>query len=114
MVTLYGIKTCDTCKKARVWLEQNGIEHRFHDFRVDGLPESLLQQFIDNLGWGKLLNKNSTSWRQLVPEQQADLDEEKALGLMMEIPTLIKRPVLAKGDSYLLGFKPETYQTFLK
>lgn len=114
MVTLYGIKTCDTCKKARVWLEQNGIEHRFHDFRVDGLSESLLQGFIDQLGWEKLLNKSSTSWRQLSAEQQADLTEAKAKQLMLEVSTLIKRPVLDTGKGLLLGFKPEVYAANLK
>jgi arsenate reductase (glutaredoxin) len=110
MVTLYGIKTCDTCKKARAWLEQNGIEHRLHDFRVDGLNESQVQGFIDKLGWEKLLNKSSTSWRQLSPEQQAGLSEAKAKQLMLEVPTLIKRPVLDTGSGLLLGFKPEIYK----
>lgn len=114
MHVLYGIKTCDTCKKARAWLEQNGIEHRFHDFRVAGLNESQVQSFIDKLGWEKLLNKSSTSWRQLSPEQQAGLSEVKAKDLMLEVPTLIKRPVLDTGSDLLLGFKPEIYKDKLK
>lgn len=110
MFVLYGIKACDTCKKARTWLEQNRIEYRFHDFRADGLSENQLQTFIDGLGWEKLLNKVSTSWRQLTPEQQADLTETKAMQLMLEMPTLIKRPILDMGSELLLGFKPEFYQ----
>lgn len=114
MYVLYGIKTCDTCKKARAWLEQNGIEHRFHDFRVDGLSENQLQTFFDQLGWEKLLNKASTSWRQLNAEQQADLSEAKAKSLMLATPTLIKRPVLDMVTELLLGFKPDIYASKLK
>lgn len=114
MMVLYGIKTCDTCKKALTWLEQNGIEHRFHDFRLDGLSEAQLKGFVERLGWEKLLNKSSTSWRQLSPEQQTDLDEAKAIRLMLETPTLIKRPVLDTGKDLLLGFKPEIYAVKLK
>jgi arsenate reductase (glutaredoxin) len=114
MIVLYGIKTCDTCKKALAWLAQSGLEHCFHDFRADGLPESLLQQFIDQLGWEKLLNKSSTSWRQLTPEQQADLTDAKVKALMLAMPTLIKRPVLVTDDAMLVGFKPEIYTAKLK
>jgi arsenate reductase len=109
MITLYGIKNCDTCKKARLWLEQSGIEHRFHDYRADGLPPELLKRFIDELGWEKLLNKSSTSWRQLPPEQQADLTREKATRLMLETPTLIKRPILDTGNKLIIGFKADQY-----
>lgn len=110
MFVLYGIKNCDTCKKARTWLEQNRIEYRFHDFRVDGLSGDQLQMFINQLGWEKLLNKISTSWRQLTPEQQGGLTETKAMQLMLETPTLIKRPILDTGSELLLGFKPGFYQ----
>ncbi|MGJ0516687.1 MAG: ArsC family reductase [Methylomicrobium sp.] len=109
MLALYGIKNCDTCKKARQWLEQNGIEHRFHDYRADGLTPELLQSFIDRLDWEKLLNKSSTSWRQLSPEQQADLTREKAARLMLETPTLIKRPILDTGNKLIIGFKADQY-----
>lgn len=109
MPALYGIKNCDTCKKARQWLEQNGVAHRFHDYRIDGLTPELLQHFIDGLGWEKLLNKSSTSWRQLSPEQQADLTREKAARLMLEMPTLIKRPILDTGNKLIIGFKADHY-----
>jgi Spx/MgsR family transcriptional regulator len=111
--TLYGIKNCDTVKKARNWLDQNGIAYRFHDFRSDGLTPELLQHFADHLDWNKLLNRSSTSWRQLSAEQQSDLTQEKAMQLMLTTPTLIKRPVLESGDKLMLGFKAENYQTEL-
>jgi arsenate reductase (glutaredoxin) len=113
MVVLYGIKNCDTCKKARSWLEASGIVYRFHDFRVDGLAQEQLQTFAEQVGWQSLLNKTSASWRQLSPEQQAGLTEAKALRLMLETPTLIKRPLLDTGQGLLVGFKPETYQAKL-
>ncbi len=102
--TLYGIKNCDTVKKARSWLDQNNIAYRFHDFRSDGLTPELLQRFAEHLDWSKLLNRGSTSWRQLSTEQQSDLSLEKALQLMLTTPTLIKRPILDTGDQLFLGF----------
>jgi arsenate reductase len=104
MLTLYGIKNCDTVKKARNWLDQHGIAYRFHDFRTDGLTAELLQHFAEHLNWNKLLNRSSTSWRQLSAEQQSDLTQEKALQLMLATPTLIKRPILDTGDQLILGF----------
>lgn len=114
MVELYGIKNCDTVKKTRLWLDNNGISYQFHDYRVDGVTQNQLQSFADKLGWEKMLNRSSTSWRQLTPEQQADLSEAKALQLMLAMPTLIKRPILDTGSDLLIGFKPDTYQTLLK
>jgi Spx/MgsR family transcriptional regulator len=113
MIVLYGIKNCDTCKKARAWLDNSHIVYQFHDYRVDGLTQKQLQGFAATLGWEKMLNRSSTSWRQLTPEQQADLTEAKALQLMLAFPTLIKRPILDTGRELLLGFKPELYQTQL-
>lgn len=110
---LYGIKNCDTVKKARSWLDQNGIAYRFHDFRTDGLTPELLQHFADHSDWSKLLNRSSASWRQLSSEQQSDLNLEKAMQLMLDIPTLIKRPVLDTGGKLIIGFKAENYQTEL-
>jgi len=104
MYTLYGIKNCDTVKKARNWLDQNNIAYRFHDFRTDGLAPELLEHFANHLGWNKLLNRSSTSWRQLSAEQQSNLTQEKAIQLMLTTPTLIKRPVLDTGDKLILGF----------
>lgn len=114
MAVLYGIKNCDTVKKTRVWLDNNGIDYQFHDYRVDGLTLERLRHFAADLGWETMLNRSSTSWRQLSAEQQSDLTETKALQLMLEIPTLIKRPILDTGSKLLLGFKPDTYRCLLK
>jgi len=109
MITLYGIKNCDTVKKARKWLDDNGIAYRFHDYRSDGLSPELLQTFADQLGWNTLLNRSSTSWRQLSTEQQADLNADKAIALMLATPTLIKRPILDTSNKMLIGFKADEY-----
>jgi Spx/MgsR family transcriptional regulator len=109
MTTLYGIKNCDTCKKARLWLDQKGVIYQFHDYRTDGLTPELLKRFAEQLGWNAMLNRSSTSWRQLSPEQQADLTQEKALQLMLNTPTLIKRPILDTGKKLVIGFKLEDY-----
>lgn len=111
--TLYGIKNCDTVKKARNWLDQNNIAYQFHDFRTDGLTPELLQHFADHLDWNQLLNRSSTSWRQLSTEQQSDLTLDNAMQLMLTTPTLIKRPILESGDLLILGFKAENYQAKL-
>jgi Spx/MgsR family transcriptional regulator len=113
MHTLYGIKNCDTVKKARLWLEQQCISYRFHDFRVDGLDELLLQRFETALGWETLLNRKSASWRQLAPEDQSGLSRDKALHLMQTNPVLIKRPILKCGEKFIIGFNPELYRTEL-
>jgi len=109
MITLYGIKNCDTVKKARKWLDDNGIAYRFHDYRSDGLSLELLKTFADQLGWNTLLNRSSTSWRQLSAEQQADLNADKAIALMLVTPTLIKRPILDTSNKMLIGFKADEY-----
>jgi arsenate reductase (glutaredoxin) len=113
MLALYGIKNCDTVKKARTWLDDNGIAYRFHDFRVDGLSPGQIHRFAADLGWEAMLNRSSTSWRQLSPAQQDSLTETKALQLMLDIPTLIKRPILDTGSELLIGFKPDIYRTKL-
>ena len=113
MHTLYGIKNCDTVKKARQWLDQHGIAYRFHDFRADGLTAAQLHHFAARADWSALLNRSSTSWRQLSTEQQCDLTAEKAIALMLNTPTLIKRPVLDTGEQLLIGFKADYYQTEL-
>lgn len=108
-LTLYGIKNCDSVKKARAWLDARQLEYRFHDYRVDGLDAALLTAFIDKLGADGILNQRSTSWRQLSAEQKQDLTTEKAKQLMLEVPTLIKRPILDDGRQLLVGFSPELY-----
>jgi Spx/MgsR family transcriptional regulator len=109
MHILYGIKSCDTVKKARQWLERQGVEYRFHDFRVDGLEPELLDRLEMAVGWEKLLNRRGTSWRKLDETERGGVDRAKALALMSSYPTLIKRPVLETGTKTLIGFAAEYY-----
>lgn len=113
---VYGIKNCDTIKKARRWLEEQGIAYQFHDYRVDGLSDDLLQGFINKLGWEPLLNTRGTTWRKLPPAQrEAIIDAQTAKVLMLEQPAIIKRPLLeAANGAMLLGFSIETYQNFIQ
>ncbi len=113
MVTLYGIKACDTVKKARRWLDQNSIAYQFHDFRVDGLSLEQLQDFAAHVDWNTLLNRTSTSWRQLSDEQRSHINLETALSLMLITPTLIKRPLLDTGNKLIVGFKEASYSAEL-
>ncbi|GAB3289462.1 ArsC family reductase [Parahaliea aestuarii] len=110
MITLYGIKNCDTVKKARRWLDEHGIDYRFHDFREDGLSKAQVEGWIAELGWENLLNKRSTSWKALPPEQRDSMDERSATGAVLEQPTLIKRPLLDTGKERRTGFKATDYQ----
>ena len=107
MFTLYGIKNCSTVKKARDWLAQHGIAYQFHDVRADGLTLEQLQDFTARVDWQVLLNRSSTSWRQLTPEQKTDVTLEKAVQLLHATPTLLKRPVLDTGERLIVGFKGE-------
>lgn len=104
MITVIGIKSCDSCRKALAWLRQNGLAHRFHDLRVDGLDAKQLLVWIEACGWENLLNRRSTTWRSLDDSDKQNLDADKAALLMTAHPTLIKRPVFAKGDVILVGF----------
>ena len=110
MITLCGIKNCDSVKKARKWLENNNTNYHFHDFRTEGLEQGKLQQWIKTVGWQTLLNRRSTSWRELPEDIKDNIDETSALALMLENPTLIKRPVLELDDGKVqVGFKAENY-----
>jgi len=109
MTTLYGIPNCDTVKKAQRWLQANGIEFSFHDFRKDGLEQQQLEQWAAALGWETLLNKRSTSWRQLDDEIKSSIDEQSAIREMLISPTLIKRPLLELDGQYQVGFKESDY-----
>jgi Spx/MgsR family transcriptional regulator len=111
MIVVYGIKNCDSVKKARTWLEARYIAYRFHDYRVDGLEAALLQRFVDALGMDAVLNQRSTSWRQLDDAQKSDLTPDKAVQLMLAVPTLIKRPILDNGQQLIVGFNPDQYPT---
>jgi arsenate reductase len=114
MTTLSGIKNCDSVKKARHWLEAHQIEYRFHDFRTEGLAAERLQQWNGTVGWEALLNRRGTSWRQLPQAVRDAIDEPSALTLMLENPTLIKRPVLELNDGTVhVSFKADDYARLL-
>ncbi len=109
MTTLFGIKNCDTIKKARNYLEQKSIDYNFHDYRSDGLSAQQLQHWVVELGWESLINKRSTTWRQLPDSVKNTVDESAAIKLMLEHPTLIKRPLLELNAGYYLGFSVASY-----
>ncbi len=114
MTTLYGIKNCDSVKKARRWLEDHSIDYRFHDFRADGLQRQLLAEWLQQVEYTVLLNKRSRTWKELTEERRDNMQQEKALQLMLEHPTLIKRPVLDMGEKTLLvGFSESRYGELL-
>ena len=106
---MYGIKNCDTVKKARKFLDANEIAFSFHDFREDGINPIQLAAWASELGWEKLLNKRSTTWRNLPDETKQNINEVLALMVMEDQPTLIKRPVLELSDQVLVGFSEKTY-----
>ena len=114
MLTMYGIKNCDTIKKARRWLEAHQIEYRFHDYRADGLERAQLDTFIAELGWQALLNTRGTTWRKLDESLRNSIDNaDAAAALMLEMPAIIKRPLLcAPGKTMLLGFSESSYTQF--
>ncbi|MFM9828054.1 MAG: ArsC family reductase [Sphingomonas sp.] len=111
-VTIFGIKTCDTMKKARAWLGAHGVTYDFHDYRAAGVDEAMLRDWVKRAGWETVLNRAGTTFRALPEADRAALDAERAVALMMGQPAMIKRPVLVRGDGLLIGFKPERYAAF--
>jgi Spx/MgsR family transcriptional regulator len=108
-VTLYGITTCDTVRKARAWLDGHGVAYAFHDYRAQGIDRARLAGWVVEAGWEKLLNRASTTFRGLDAADREGLDETKAIALMLAHPTLIKRPVVEGAGRLLVGFKPDAY-----
>jgi arsenate reductase len=109
-ITIYGIKNCDTMKKARAWLDGHGVAYGFHDYRTEGIAKDQLKGWADKLGWETLLNRAGTTFHELPDADKEGLNERKALALMLAQPSMIKRPVLDIGGGKLLvGFKPEIY-----
>jgi len=109
-ITIYGIKNCDTMKKARAWLDSHGVAYDFHDYKIAGIAKDKLKQWSDELGWETLLNRAGMTFRKLPDKDKTALDEKKAIALMLAQPSMIKRPVLDLGGGKLLvGFKPEIY-----
>lgn len=114
-ITIYGIKNCDTMKRARSWLEQHGIDYAFHDYKAVGIDRARLDDWSKKLGWETLLNRAGTTFRKLPEADKQGLDEDKAIVLMLAQPSLIKRPVLdLGGDKLLVGFKPDLYEAGLR
>ncbi|MGI9285062.1 MAG: ArsC family reductase [Pseudomonadales bacterium] len=108
-MTLYGIKNCDSVKKAKRWLDRHSVDYRFHDFRVDGLQQQLLNDWFKRAEYTVLLNTRSRTWKELSTDERDKMQQEKALQLMLEYPTLIKRPVMDTGKVLLVGFSDECY-----
>lgn len=108
LITLYGLKNCDTCRKALKWLAAKGIDHRFHDIRADGIEGQRIEAWVNALGLDSVLNRRSTTWRQIPEAERADLDTVRAVTLMTTHPTLIKRPVIETGSATLVGFTKDT------
>jgi Spx/MgsR family transcriptional regulator len=107
--TLYGIKNCDTMKKARAWLDSHGVSYTFHDYKVSGIDRATLEKWAGAVGWETLLNRAGTTFRKLPDAAKSGLTEAKALKLMLEQPSMIKRPVLERGRTLLVGFDEERY-----
>ena len=108
-IILYGIANCDTIKKAKNWLAAHEIEFQFHDYRKQGLETKLLKTWVQDLGWESLLNRRSSSWRQLTPEVRDSLDVKSAIKVMLTNPAIIKRPLLVKNEQRYLGFSDKQY-----
>lgn len=111
-VKIYGIKNCDTMKKAFTWLNDKNVAYVFHDYKKAGIDADTVKTWCDALGWEKVLNKAGTTFKKLPDEDKADLNEAKAIGLMVANPSIIKRPVTNNDDALMAGFKPELYAEF--
>jgi len=109
MTTLYGIRNCDTIRKARRWLDENGVAYDFHDVRANGLDKKTLASWEQQLGWEQLLNRRGTSWRKLPAEVRDGIDRASAIRIMLDNPAIIKRPVLALDKQLHLGFSTDDY-----
>lgn len=114
MPTLFGIKNCDTVKKARRWLEEAAIDHEFHDFRSDGLTTAQVERWLEQLDWQTLVNRRSTTWKQLPEATRQSLNADNVVELVLEHPTLIKRPVLETDTLVKVGFTAADYQAIFK
>lgn len=113
-ITIYGIKACDTMKKARTWLDEKGVAYAFHDYKVEGIDKATLERWAKEVGWEILLNRAGTTFRKLPDAQRENVTEKKAIALMIEQPSMIKRPVLDVGGKLVVGFKPDAYAATFK
>ena len=110
MFQMYGIPNCDTIKKARKWLTENGIDYEFHNYKKSGVPEDKLKSWVKTIGWEILLNRRGTTWRKLDDSVKENIDEASAIQVMIENPSAIKRPALEIDDQLLIGFSEDTYK----
>ena len=111
MITLFGIKNCDTIKKARSWLTDQGIEYQFHDFRADGIDQDQIENWLQQADWQIVLNRRGTTWRKLDSNVQNSTDRDNVAALLTEHPAMIKRPILDIDGEITVGFKPDLYQS---
>src|SRR5580704_16925918 len=109
-VTIYGIKNCDTMKKARAWLDAHGVTYTFHDYKTQGIEKAALESWAKKVGWEPLLNRAGTTFKKLPDKDKENVTEKKAFALMLAQPSMIKRPVLDAGGKLTVGFKPEIYE----
>jgi arsenate reductase len=110
MTTIYGIKNCDTMKKARTWLDTHKVTHQFHDYKVMGIDKAVLEDWAKKVGWEILLNRAGTTFKKLPDADKENITEKKAIALMLAQPSMIKRPVLEAKGKLTVGFKPEDYK----
>lgn len=110
MLTLYGISSCDTCRKAKKWLVEQSIEFSWHDLRDSGLDRQMLDRWTERMDWRKFLNTRSLTWRKIPEVDRAGIDRERAIGMMLEHPTLVKRPVLEGEEFIAVGFSSDNYR----
>jgi arsenate reductase len=113
MITIYGIPNCDTMKKARKWLEANGVEYEFHDYKKLGVPENKLQNWVKQSGWETVLNQRGSTWRKLDDKTRNSINETSAIEIMLDHPSIIRRPILESGNKVLIGFRADEYQQLL-
>jgi arsenate reductase len=112
-MVLYGIKNCDTVKRARAWLDARGVAYDFHDYKTAEIDAARLRGWVSEFGWEKVLNRAGTTFRKLPHADKAGLDGDKAVALMLAQPSMIKRPLLDLGDRRLLGFDPAAWEAAL-
>ena len=113
MIKIYGIPNCDTMKKARRWLDDNDVDYAFHDYKKLGVPQKELNNWVGQAGWEAVLNKRGTTWRKLDDKLRNNIDNDAAITIMLENPSIIKRPVIESGKLLLIGFKEDEYKQLL-
>jgi arsenate reductase len=114
MITVYGIRNCDTMKKAFAWLEAHKVPYAFHDYKKAGIDKARLEGWVKQAGWETVLNRAGLTFKKLPDADKADLTEKKAVALMLAQPSMIKRPILEKGATLIIGFRPETYAKIVR